>query len=68
MNIIGNAIDALEEAMETEQWGNGEQAPIPSCPSPTLRICTEVKYEQDVLMQADFCCFLMILFGILLIL
>ncbi|MCC3587262.1 PAS domain S-box protein [Microcoleus sp. PH2017_30_WIL_O_A] len=46
MNIIGNAIDALEEAMETGQWGDGEQAPIPSCPSPTLRICTEVKYEQ----------------------
>ncbi|MEG4804856.1 PAS domain S-box protein [Microcoleus sp. ARI1-B5] len=53
MNIIGNAIDALEEAMETGQWGDGELAPIPSCPSPTLRICTEVKYEQDVLMQAD---------------
>jgi two-component system NtrC family sensor kinase len=53
MNIIGNAIDALEEAMETGHWAEGEQAPIPCCPSPTLRICTDVKYEQDVLMQAD---------------
>ncbi|MEG4234924.1 PAS domain S-box protein [Microcoleus sp. Pol11C3] len=53
MNIIGNAIDALEEAMETGQWADGELAPIPYCPSPTLRICTEVKYEQDALMQAD---------------
>lgn len=53
MNIIGNAIDALEEAMETGQWAEGEQAPIPYCPSPTLRICTDVKYEQDALMQAD---------------
>jgi two-component system, NtrC family, sensor kinase len=52
MNIIGNAIDALEEAMETGQWAEGEQSPIAYCPSPTLRICTEVKYEQDVLMQA----------------
>ncbi len=47
MNIIGNAIDALEEAMETGQWAEGEQSPIPYCPSPTLRICTEVKYEKD---------------------
>ena len=53
MNIIGNAIDALEEAMETGQWADGELAPIPYCPSPTLRICTDVKYEQDALMQAD---------------
>ena len=53
MNIIGNAIDALEEAMETGQWADSEQAPIPYCPSPTLRICTDVKYEQDALMQAD---------------
>ncbi|MBE9188096.1 PAS domain S-box protein [Microcoleus sp. LEGE 07076] len=53
MNIIANAIDALEEAMETGQWGDGEQALIPSCPSPTLRICTEVKYKQDVLIQAN---------------
>lgn len=53
MNIIGNAIDALEEAMETGQWAEGELAPIPYCPSPTLRICTDVKYEQDVLMQVD---------------
>ncbi|MEG4288533.1 PAS domain S-box protein [Microcoleus sp. C2C3] len=53
MNIISNAIDALEEAMETGQWADGELAPIPYCPSPTLRICTEVKYEQDALMQAD---------------
>ena len=53
MNIIGNAIDALEEAMETGQWADGELAPIPYCPSPTLRICTDVKYEQDGLMQAD---------------
>ena len=53
MNIIGNAIDALEEAMETGQWAEGELAPIPYCPSPTLRICTDVKYEQDALMQAD---------------
>ena len=53
MNIISNAIDALEEAMETGQWADGEQAPIPYCPSPTLRICTDVKYEQDALMQAD---------------
>ena len=47
MNIIGNAIDALEEAMETGQWAEGELAHIPSCPSPALRICTGVKYEQD---------------------
>lgn len=47
MNIIGNAIDALEEAMETGNWAEGELAPIPYCPSPTLRICTDVKYEQD---------------------
>ncbi|MBE9095977.1 PAS domain S-box protein [Tychonema sp. LEGE 07203] len=53
MNIIGNAIDALEEAMETGQWADGELAPIPCCPSPTLRISTEVKYEQDILMQAN---------------
>ncbi|MEG4345931.1 PAS domain S-box protein [Microcoleus sp. A003_D6] len=53
MNIIGNAIDALEEAMETGNWAEGELAPIPYCPSPTLRICTDVKYEQDALMQAD---------------
>jgi two-component system, NtrC family, sensor kinase len=53
MNILGNAIDALEEAMETGQWAEGEQSPIPYCPSPTLRICTEVKYEQDVLMPAE---------------
>lgn len=53
MNIIGNAIDALEEAMETGQWADGALAPIPYCPSPTLRICTDVKYEQDALMQAD---------------
>ncbi|MEG4167484.1 MULTISPECIES: PAS domain S-box protein [unclassified Microcoleus] len=53
MNIIGNAIDALEEAMETGQWAEGEQALIPYCPSPTLRICTDVKYEQDALIQAD---------------
>ncbi|MEG3899132.1 MULTISPECIES: PAS domain S-box protein [unclassified Microcoleus] len=53
MNIIGNAIDALEEAMETGNWAEGELAPIPYCPSPTLRICTGVKYEQDGLRQAD---------------
>ena len=53
MNIIANAIDALEEAMETEQWAEGELSPIPYCPSPTLRICTEVKYEQDALIQAE---------------
>ena len=53
MNIIGNAIDALEEAMETGLWANGEQSLIPYCPSPTLRICTEVKYEQDSLMQKE---------------
>ncbi|MEG3975007.1 PAS domain S-box protein [Microcoleus sp. herbarium8] len=53
MNIIGNAIDALEEAMETGQWANGEQSPIPYCPSPTLRICTEVKYAEDALMQTE---------------
>ena len=47
MNIIGNAIDALEEAMETGKWADGELAPIPCCPSPTLRISTEVKYEED---------------------
>jgi signal transduction histidine kinase len=51
MNIIGNAIDALEEAMETGQWAEGELAPIPYCPSPTLRICTDVKYEQDALIR-----------------
>ncbi|MEG3881783.1 PAS domain S-box protein [Microcoleus sp. herbarium7] len=53
MNIIGNAIDALEEAMETGQWANGELSPIPYCPSPTLRICTEVKYEQDASIQPE---------------
>jgi len=53
MNIIGNAIDALEEAMETGQWAEGEQAPIPYCPSPTLRICTEVKYEEDASIQTE---------------
>ena len=53
MNIIGNAIDAVEEAMETGQWADGEQSPIPYCPSPTLRICTEVKYAQDALMQTE---------------
>ncbi|MEZ2240257.1 PAS domain S-box protein [Microcoleus sp.] len=53
MNIIGNAIDALEEAMETGQWAEDVNSFIPSCPSPTLRICTEVKYEPDVLMERD---------------
>jgi two-component system NtrC family sensor kinase len=53
MNIIGNAIDALEEAMETGHWADGQLAPIPYCPSPTLRICTDVKYEQDSLIHAD---------------
>ncbi len=53
MNIIGNAIDAVEEAMETGQWADGEQSPIPYCPSPTLRICTEVKYEEDASMQTE---------------
>jgi two-component system, NtrC family, sensor kinase len=52
MNIIGNAIDALEEAMETGQWAEDEHSPIPYCPSPKLRICTEVKYQQNVLMQS----------------
>ncbi|WP_341738132.1 PAS domain S-box protein [Microcoleus sp. CAWBG640] len=53
MNIIGNAIDALEEAMETGQWAEDVNSFIPSCPSPTLRICTEVKYEPDVLMERN---------------
>ena len=53
MNIIGNAIDALEEAMETGDWADGELSPIPYCPSPTLRICTEVKYEEDALIQTE---------------
>lgn len=53
MNIIGNAIDALEEAMETGQWAEGAQSFIPYCPSPTLRICTEVKYEQDASIHAE---------------
>ncbi len=53
MNIIGNAIDAVEEAMETGQWADGEQSPIPYCPSPTLRICTEVKYEEDASIQTE---------------
>ncbi|NJR21292.1 MAG: PAS domain S-box protein [Richelia sp. CSU_2_1] len=48
MNIIGNAIDALEDAMETGRWADGEHSPIPYCPSPTLRICTEVKYAENV--------------------
>ncbi len=53
MNIIGNAIDALEEAMETGDWADGELSPIPYCPSPTLRICTEVKYEEDASIQTE---------------
>jgi two-component system, NtrC family, sensor kinase len=53
MNIIGNAIDALEDAMETGRWADGEHSPIPYCPSPTLRICTEVKYAEDVLMPSE---------------
>jgi PAS domain S-box-containing protein len=53
MNIIGNAIDALEEAMETGQWAEDVNSFIPSCPSPTLRICTEVKYEPDVLTETN---------------
>ncbi len=53
MNIIGNAIDALEEAMETGDWADGELSPIPYCPSPTLRICTEVKYEEDAPIQTE---------------
>lgn len=53
MNIIGNAIDALEDAMETGNWADGADSPIPYCPSPTLRICTEVKYGDEVLMQPE---------------
>lgn len=46
MNIISNSIDALEEAMETGQWTAGKLSLLASCPSPTIRISTEVKYEE----------------------
>ncbi|HAA33260.1 MAG TPA: hypothetical protein DCE56_42995, partial [Cyanobacteria bacterium UBA8553] len=45
MNILSNAIDALEEAKGERRRARGENSsslPIPSCPLPWIRIRTEV--------------------------
>jgi len=41
MNIIGNSLDALEEAMENGNWIAPDMSPLTYCPSPTIRISTE---------------------------
>ncbi|MCL1470127.1 ATP-binding protein [Argonema antarcticum] len=58
MNIIANAIDALEEierqrSRESEEEANGSELPIPNYVSPTLRISTEIKGERIAIRIAD---------------
>ena len=40
MNIIGNSLDALEEAMENGKWTTKNMSPLTYCPSPTIKINT----------------------------
>ncbi|MGE5659792.1 MAG: PAS domain S-box protein [Actinomycetota bacterium] len=46
MNIISNAIDALEEAMERGEWVSEDLSSADYCPSPTIWIRTEIKHEK----------------------
>jgi PAS domain S-box-containing protein len=41
MNIIGNSLDALEEAMENGNWIAKDMSSLNYCPSPTIKINTE---------------------------
>lgn len=49
MNIISNGIDALEEAIQDNQWQNRQETLLSqgSCPFPSISITTFVKYAAD---------------------
>ena len=60
MNLIGNAIDALEEVMGNRSWviGNGSdsavrQLPITNYQLPTIIICTEVTDKSVIIRISD---------------
>ena len=48
MNIIGNSLDALEEAMENGNWIAPDMSPLTYCPSPTIRINTEFIQRKEL--------------------
>ncbi len=45
MNIISNAIDALEDAIENGEWKGATLSEMTTCPFPSIRLCTDVKYQ-----------------------
>ncbi len=49
MNLLANAIDALEEAMGNREWGIGKNL----LPTPQIRICTTVDNENVTIRIAD---------------
>nr|WP_321162499.1 HAMP domain-containing sensor histidine kinase [Nostoc sp. KVJ3] len=60
MNILSNAIDALEEGVKGEEIretrGQGDKEsvlPIPNtqCPMPTIRICTQLQEPNQVIIR-----------------
>ncbi|MCC5656260.1 PAS domain S-box protein [Nostoc sp. XA010] len=50
MNILSNAIDALEEGAGEEELVIIDQCPMPNapCPIPTIRICTQLQEPNQV--------------------
>lgn len=49
MNIIGNAVDALEEAAIAGNLATGDKSPFASCCLPTIKISTGVKQGESFL-------------------
>ncbi|MEH2419295.1 ATP-binding protein [Nostoc sp.] len=47
MNLLANAIDALEEGVENREWGVGEKA----LPTPQIRIHTKLTSENQVVIR-----------------
>jgi PAS domain S-box-containing protein len=45
MNILSNAIDALEDALENGEWKGAELSEMMTCPFPSIRLRTDVKYQ-----------------------